>query len=181
MSAAPNQQQTQNASTDEQQDAGATPPVTVDFDAWLNTQDEGTKKVIGERFTNLQSALESERQRNKTLGKELGALAKTAEAGSTLKTELDKMQAAIAKRDAELDFYKSAPDDVVNLRLAWLAATDLQLIDEKDNSVDWKALRTAQPLLFRKTASTNAGAGATQNGQGSVDMNALIRGSAGRR
>jgi hypothetical protein len=123
----------------------------------------------------------SERQRNKTLGKELGALAKTAEAGSTLKTELDKMQAAIAKRDAELDFYKSAPDDVVNLRLAWLAATDLQLIDEKDNSVDWKALRTAQPLLFRKTASTNAGAGATQNGQGSVDMNALIRGSAGRR
>lgn len=171
------QQDPQQTSSDATSDA----PAQVDFDTWLTTQDAGTKSLISERFTNLENALDAERQRNKALGKDLARLAKTAEAGSSLQVELDKMQSAIAKRDAELDFYKSAPEDCANLRLAWLAAQDLELVDSKDGSVDWKTLRVAQPLLFRKPAAAHAGAGAQQNGQGTLDMNSLIRASAGRR
>lgn len=168
-------EENQDAGTDGKQ--GETPT----FDSWIQAQDDATKAMLEGHTSGLKSSLEDERRERKALAKQIVELSKQAETGSTLKAELDKLAANNEKTSRKANFYESAPADVGNLKLAWLAAEDAGLID-KEGSADWKALREQAPELFRKSIAppAHAGNGAGQNGQGSTDMNSFIRRSAGR-
>lgn len=158
---------------------GGTP---LTYKEWLGKQDEHAKRLISENEAGLRSALETERKARKDTAKQLGELAAAAEEGSSLRAELDKLKTDFALREQQTRFYETAPPDVTNLRLAWLAAEDAKLVD-KDGDVDWKKLRAAAPELFRRPTipASNAGNGSGQQGQGQLTMNDLIRGSAGKR
>lgn len=169
------QDATQDGADTGARDAGETPT----FDTWLAAQDEGTRTLLEKHTAGLKSALGDEKDNRKVLAKQIVELSKQAEAGSALKTNLDALTSNFEKTSRKATFYESAPGDVRNLKLAWLAAEDAELVD-KDGAADWKALRTQAPELFGKVTPGNAGNGAGQTGQGSDTMNSFIRRSAGR-
>ena len=166
-------EETQDTGTPEQQ--GEMPS----FDGWLATQDEATKALLTKHTSGLKSALDDEKSTRKQLAKQIAELSKQAEEGSALKAALEKTSSEYAQTSRKATFYEGAPSDLRNLKLAWLAAQDADLID-KDGTADWKALRTQAPELFGKVTPGNAGNGAGQTGQGTQDMNTFIRRSAGR-
>lgn len=168
---------------EETQDAGTpeTTGETPNFETWIQTQDETTKALLDKHTAGLKGALDDEKSNRKALAKQIVELSKQAEAGSALKGELDKLTATFEKTSRKATFYETAPADVANLRLAWLAAEDAELVD-KDGTANWDALRKQLPELFRKAIvpAGNGGNGAGQTGQGTQSMNDFIRRSAGR-
>jgi len=148
-------------------------PVT--FDAWLTSQDATIKGLIDGHVTGLKSALDSERNERKNLAKQIGDLKGKAEKGSELEKQLETLNAQLEAQSTKAAFYESAPADVANMRLAWMAAQDGHT-DRKGN-VDWASLRTAYPELFRKQAApnANAGNGRGQEGGNQQNMNNFIR------
>ncbi len=166
-------EETQDTGTSEQQ--GETPT----FDGWLASQDEATKALLTKHTSGLKSALDDEKSTRKQLAKQIAELSKQAEEGSALKAALEKTSQDYAQTSRKATFYEGAPSDLRNLKLAWLAAQDADLID-KEGTADWKALRAQAPELFGKVTPGNAGNGAGQTGQGVQDMNTFIRRSAGR-
>lgn len=166
---------------DDTQGAGATEQQgeTPTFDGWLAKQDEGTRALLDKHTAGLKSALDDEKSTRKQLAKQIAELSKQADEGSALKAALEKTSNEYALTSRKATFYEGAPSDLRNLKLAWLAAQDADLIDKEGNA-DWKALRTQAPELFGKVTPGNAGNGAGQTGQGTRDMNSYIRRAAGR-
>jgi hypothetical protein len=170
------EQQAQGTGDQQAQTAGETP----DFEAWLAEQDEGIRTAYAAHTGKLKGALQEERETRKQLAKQLADVSKKAEAGSATQEELARLSGQFETVNRKATFYESAPGDVRNLRLAWLAATDANLVD-KDGDVDWAKLRANAPELFGKAPPPpHAGNGAGQTGQGAQDMNLIIRRSAGR-
>ena len=170
-----NQQGQQSASNQGQQQQQ---PLT--FDSWFESQPEEIKGLVDSSVSGLKSALESERNERKSLAKQLSELKGKAEKGSELEQQLNTLSSQLEAQAAKATFYESAPADVANMKLAWMAAQDGHT--DKKGNVDWQSLRTAYPELFRKqtTPPANAGNGRGQEGGNQPNMNSFIRQAAGR-
>lgn len=166
------------AAQDNQQDAANNQPVT--FDSWFESQPEEIKGLIDTNVLGLKSALDSERNERKALTKQLSELKGKAEKGSELEQQLNSLSAQLESQAAKATFYESAPADVANMKLAWMAAQDGYI--GKGGAVDWNGLKNTYPELFRKQAAppANAGNGRNQEGGNQQSMNNFIRKAAGR-
>lgn len=171
---------TQAAQQEGQQGQNTQQQEPINFDSWLGSQDEKIKGLIDGHVTGLKSALENERNERKTLTKQIAELRGKAEKGSELEQQLNALTAQLDAQATKANFYESAPADVANMRLAWMAAQD-GYINAK-GQVDWSGLKTAFPELFRKIATppANAGNGRGQQGNSQANMNDFIRRASGR-
>lgn len=151
---------------------GATP---ADFDSWLNGQDEAIKGLVNGRLTNLSSALDTERGDRKEIQRQLTAL-KAEGDPAALKTQIATLQATLDEQTARNEFAEDAhAQGVTNIRLAYLAAKDADLLGKKNL---WDELKKQSPELFAKKATPPAAAGNGSGAQpaGALTMNDLIRG-----
>ena len=171
---------------EQQQPDGGTPEAEakqpVSFEEWYKGLAPEQQEVLDGHIDGLKSALKGERDGRKSLEKQLRDLARSAEEGSTLRTQLDKLAADQASATAQTAFYEAAHQaNVRNLRLAWLAANDAGLVD-KTGDVDFEKLKQVAPELFAaKTLPTaNAGNGAGQAGARQPSMNDFLRAARGR-
>lgn len=157
-------------------------PVT--FEAVYKALPESQRGAIDGHIGGLKSALLDERNGRKELEKQLRALSKTAEEGSVLRGQLDKLAEEQAATGAKAAFFEAAHEaQVKNLRLAWLAAQDYGLVDAKSGEADFAKLRQMAPELFvtKVTPTANAGNGAKQTGVADGrNMNDWIRAASGR-
>lgn len=153
------------------------------FDTWYANLSGDVKGLIDGHVTGLKSALDSERAERKSLAKQIGDLKGKAEKGSELETQLGQLTAQLETLGTKTTFYETAPGDLSNPRLAYLAASEGGHINAKTGTVDWAALRTSYPELFRRQAPpppANGGQGRNQNGAAEPNMNLFIRRAAGR-
>ena len=151
------------------------------FDEWIKAQGDDVQDLFDDHVSGLRSALETERTERKALAKQIKDLGKQAEEGSELRQQLTNLTTALESVQRRTAFYESAPGDVANLKLAYLAASDAGMVD--DDGVDWQAMRQRFPELFKRAVvpAGNAGSGAGQNGaQPPHTMNNFIRAAAGR-
>ena len=169
----------QNPTPEPQENPPSETPAT--FDEWIKGQGDDVQDLFDGYVSGLRSALDSERNERKSLAKQIKDLGKQAEEGSELRQQLTNLTTALESVQRRTAFYESAPGDVANLKLAYLAASDAGMVD--DDGVDWQAMRQRFPELFKRTVvpAGNAGSGAGQNGaQPPHTMNDFIRGAAGR-
>lgn len=155
------------------------------FDAWLGKQDDTIKKLVGSHTSGLKSALDSERDERKKLQRQIKELSKHAEDGSEMRQQLDKLSTDLETTDRRATFYEEAHSNkVTNLRLAWIAAQEGELIDSRGR-IDWDGFKAAYPELIERPATvtprSNAGNGTGAPPARAQDMNSIIRTMAGRR
>lgn len=153
------------------------------FEAWLAAQTEDVKGLITSHTAGLKSALDAERDARKKLEKELRTAAGKLQEGDTTRQELEKAANDLAALTVRADFYEKAhAAGVTNLSLAYIAASQGGLIDEKGKA-DLDGLKAAYPELFasRQPPAGNAGNGRAGGAQAPADMNRIIRQAAGRR
>lgn len=153
----------------------------LDFEAWLRGQDDSVKGLLDGHVKGLKTALDSEREARKGFEKQVRELATKVELGSEAQKQLTAMAEQIQASERRQSFYDEAhTQGVSNLKLAYLAATDAGLIDDRGR-VNWEQMKKTFPQLFGAVGSLpkgNAGAG-TQTPPGKVDMNKIIRRAAG--
>ena len=174
-----NQQQTQAATQ-----TGETPAAgDLTFDGWYKTLDAPIQGVVDDHIDGLRSALTTERSERKGLEKRLREIQKQAESGQDIQAQLQQVTEGMGEANAKVAFFEAAhAANVKNLRLAWLAAQDAQLVDKKTGAVDFGELRKVAPELFVTKAipSANQGTGSQQDGVGKPSMNDFLRAAAGR-
>lgn len=175
--AAPSSGTQQGAATN--QSTGATGATPKTFDEVLAKFDEPTKTLFEEHVSGLRTSLQSERDARKKLDKDLRELTKTVEATSPLKSELEKLTALNQENTLRADFNEEAHRaGVLNLRLAFLAARDGGMFDDKGRA-DFVRLKRENPELFRQVIPPGNAAPNTpppsQELTGSKAINANIR------
>jgi hypothetical protein len=162
---------------------GETPALS--WDDWLKEQPEPVKALLDGHTSGLKSALDSERTAKKDLEKKLRDAAKHATDGSELQKELQKVANDLAEAQARADFFEAAAAaEVTNPRLAYIAARDAGLMDDK-RGADFGKLKQQFPELFKKpvTPAGNAGSGTGGSAPaptGNAAANFAIRRAAGR-
>jgi hypothetical protein len=151
------------------------------FEGWLDAQPEEVKskvKTLYEAHTSgLQSALKSEREARGKAEKDLRELAKKQEKGSELEAALTKQADQLAALERQAAFQdKAHAAGVRNLKLAYLAASQAELVDAKGNC-DFGKLKTEYPELFAAPPPPDGNAGNGTGGRqgGSQDMNVMLR------
>jgi predicted RNase H-like nuclease (RuvC/YqgF family) len=150
------------------------------FETWLDKQDDQVKGLYTSHVSGLKSSLETERSTRKEAEKQLRELAKAAEAGSAAQKALTEQADRLTKLEVKAGFYdKAHAAGVRNLKLAYLAASQAGLINEKGEA-DFVKLKAEYPELFTSAASANAGAG-TGGNKTAFSMNDEIRKKAGRQ
>lgn len=166
----------------DQQAGGETPIPT--WDDFLNEQPTEVQILFKEHVQGLKHALDDEREQNSKLGKQLREAAKNSSDEQT-KATLEGMAKAQDELTKKTEFYEAASaDGCNNLRLAWIAANDVEAFDKRGN-VDLYALKNRFPELFgplqRTTPPprTSAGTG-TGTKPGEFDMDSFIRAQSGR-
>jgi len=166
--------------------SGADPQAASETQAtWetiLATLPEETQALYSTHVQGLRSARESERRAHRDLAGQLREASQQAEAGSKLKTQLEQLESQLEEQTRKADFATEATGQgVANIRLAYLAAQEFDVIDRR-GIIDWKKLQVAAPELFRQSqpARGNAGAGTAAPPSPAADMNAFIRRAAGR-
>lgn len=167
--------------TTEEPTTEGTSETPATFDEWIQAQPEDVQHLVTGHTAGLRSALDSERSERKALARQLRELTAKAEEGSELRGQLEKLNADYEITARKAAFYEGAPGNVTNVRLAYLAAQDLGIL-EKDGSVDWSELQSAAPELFRRqqTPPAHAGNGTGQPPATRATMNDFIRAAAGR-
>lgn len=162
---------------------GEQQPANETFEAWLGQQPEDIRSRYEQHTSGLRSALESERETRRTLEKDVRRLARQQEEGSESRQQLDALAGNLAEQNQRADFYEEAHRlGVVDLRLAYLAARDGGLIDDRGRA-DMTALKTRYPHLFetrRSAPAGNAGSGTGPDPKPKNTMNDAIRRAAGR-
>ena len=164
------------------QSEGQPPPAPQSFDEWLKAQDEGVRRLADEHVKGLKSALETERSQRKDFEKQLRDAAGKLEKDSVERKNLEGLAGRLQGLERQTAFFDAAHGaGVSNLQLAWLAAENAELVDDRGRA-DFGRLKERFPELFRAAAVPpgNAGAG-TQNPPSRQTMNDLIRQAAGRR
>ena len=179
--------------TEQEPQAGGTPPADeqqqepqedqqpLTFDGWIDEQPEDVQMLVEQHTSGLKSALSDERSERKKLQTQLKQLSAQAEEGSELRTQLDELNATLEAQTVKANFYESAPADVDDMRLAYLAAKEGGHIS-KNGSVDWDSIRSDHPGLFKRavTPVSNAGSGTQQRtNHQPPTMNDFLRVSAG--
>ena len=121
--------------------------------------------------------LVDERSRRKQLSASVKSLEAKTTGNHDVQAELSAMRGQLVDAQQRTQFYESAPSDVANPRLAFIAAREIGAISEKGERVDWDLIRREMPELFRKVSipTANAGAGAKQDGAAGTSMNDFIR------
>lgn len=148
------------------------------YETWISEQPEAVRELLEGQTSKLKSALSSERERSKTLEKDLRDAALKAEKGSEAEKRLNELADQVQAESKKSAFYESAAGaGVNNLKLAYLAATQDGLF-AKDGKPDFDALRKTYPELFGATQSNGAGEGGTNGARGANSMDDLIRGKA---
>jgi len=148
------------------------------FEAWYQQLEADQRQMLDEHIRGLKSALEAEREARKNLAKQLGELRGQLDDSSEAAKRIDAIQAEARTAQARAAFYEqAAAAGVVDLRLAWLAASEGGMIDE-DGSVDFETLKSRHGALFGgETPPTSgyAGAGAGAKPPAAESMDDLIR------
>jgi hypothetical protein len=163
-------------------------PTFENFEAFLDAQPDEVKALIDGHTKGLKSALETERTARKGFEKELRDAAKKLEKGSDERQNLEGLADKLNKEQRRADFFDLAHTaGVTNLRLAWLAAQEEDLIPDDVHRTDFGRIKERYPELFvqaqkenPKTPKANAGEGTGSEQQAAGGMNAFIRASAGR-
>ena len=155
------------------------PETPASFEEWLGTQDESIQALFEAHVAGLKSALVSERKSRGNLEKEVRKLSTQSSQGENVAKELSSLTEKLEESSLRLAFYESAPADLVNPKLGFIAARESNLLQE-GGSVDWGRLKTEYPQLFRRVPSANAGTGSAQKGP-EKSMNTFIRSAAGVR
>ena len=163
-------------------DGGTPAPLT--FEDWLGQQGDDIKALLEGHTKGLKSALETERAQRSKFERELRDAAKKLEKDSDARKSLEEQADRLQVLEKQAGFYDAAhAAGVTNLRLAYLAAQDAGLVNER-GTCDFARLKADFPQLFGaepgKGAPGNAGAG-TQSPPQKADMNTFIRTAAGRR
>lgn len=165
---------------DETQQAGEKP---VDFSKWIESQADDIKVLVSGHIQGLKTALDSERESRKTFEKQLRDLAPKVEAGSEAQKQLTAMADQVGALERRQSFYDDAHSQgVSNLKLAYLAASDAGLIDDRGR-VNWEQLKKSFPQLFGAVGGPpkgNAGDGTNNPPGGKASMNTIIRHAAGQ-
>lgn len=149
---------------------------------WLESLDEKSKGFYNETTQGLKKALDSERSERKEIEKKLHDLAAKAEKGSEMESKLSEMAAQFETEGRKSRFYEQAASKgVSNLRLAWVAANDGEMLT-RSGDVDFESLKKHHPELFKSTTVTQ---GAGRGGDKSTDtpvsrMNEFIRSAGGK-
>ena len=153
--------------------AGGTPAT---FAEWLESHgDESAKSLYATDVAGLKKALDTERNKNKTLAGQLRDAAKGADEETA-----KKLNALATERDAAVqraDFYASATAaGCINVDAAWHVAKGEDMFDSGGRP-NIEALRAKVPEFFRAApaGSANAGAGTGSRKPSSASMNDLIR------
>jgi len=167
----------------EQQQQGQQPQqAPQSWDAYLETLPAEIKTLYDGHTTGLKNALASERTQRSELAKQMQTLSKQAAEGSDMKKALEATSAQLDAANQRADFFESAIKPEIgcsNPALAFLAAREAGAIDQRGR-INWEALKTAYPELFKpKVPAANAGSG-TQNPPQTANMNDFIRTKAGR-
>ncbi len=154
------------------------------WQAWLQGQPEEQRAVIARLYEaetqGLKSALRSEREARGGLEKQLREIGKQLDEGSEARKQLEAAASELQAAQQRVAFYENAPGELVNPKLAWLAAQEIGAFDQRGN-VNWDAVKQAFPELFKKAVV----AGAVNAGSGNAapkpfDMNTALREAAGR-
>lgn len=187
------EQQQQGQNEGAQQGAGAAADGTsaqqqgeaekLTFDGWYKTLAADVQGMVDDHVDGLRSALNTERNERKGLEKRLKEIQKQADEGGDVKAQLQQLNDEMSVTAAKAAFFEAAhAADVKNLRLAWLAANDADLVDKKTGAVDFAELRKVAPELFvtKVPPPANAGNGAQQSGVTKPGMNDFLRAATGR-
>ncbi len=147
------------------------------YENWLSKQPGEIQELVTRQQRALRDALVDERSRRKQLSASVKALEAKTTGNQDVQSELAAMRGQLVDAQQRTQFYESAPSDVANPRLAFIAAREIGAISEKGERVDWDLIRREMPELFRKVSipTANAGAGAKQDGAAGTSMNDFIR------
>ena len=147
------------------------------YENWLNKQPGEIQELVTRQQRALRDALVDERSRRKQLSASVKSLEAKTTGNAEVQAELAAMRGQLKDAQQRTQFYESAPSDVANPRLAFIAAKEIGAISEKGERVDWDQMRKEMPELFRKVSipTANAGAGAKQDGAAGTSMNDFIR------
>lgn len=154
---------------------------TLNWEGVLAGLPEAAQGLFAAHVQGLKGALDSERGQRKDLAKQLQDATAKLEKGSETRDVLEKMSAALERATRQADFVTAAVGQGVrDVRLAWLAAVELDAFN-RNGEPDFVALRATHPALFEKVVTKgNAGAGTGGDGPTGGGMNAFIRAGAGR-
>jgi uncharacterized protein YigA (DUF484 family) len=155
-------------------------PTSETFEAFIEAQPENVKQLYTAHTGGLKTALETERTTRKELEKQLRELSKQAEQGSAAQKSLAETADKLSALEKQTTFFdKAHAARVRNLKLAYMAAQQTGLIDDK-GECDFSKLKAQFPELFLSAPSANAGEG---NGEAPKigTMNDAIRRAAGRQ
>lgn len=182
--AAPTGEQPEQGNAAQGQETGS-----LQWDTWLGDQPREVQTLIDTHTKGLRTALQSERQQRSDLAKQLREATKGLEKGSEIQKSMEAVTAKLEQAELRARFFEDAakPDvNCTNPRMAMLAAQELSAIDGH-GKIDWSAIKTAFPEIFRQASKVpqgNAGAGTGSPPPTGMDpgkaMNALIRKAAGR-
>jgi len=147
------------------------------FETWIKDQKPEIVSLLDGHTKGLKTALDSERVTRKETEKQLRDLAKKAEAGSEAQTKLTEMADQFSAADRRADFYEEAHKaGVVNLKLAFLVASQDELFDSKGR-INFDGMKKEYPELFggKQIPDGNAGNGTGGQNTGAVKMDDFIR------
>ncbi len=166
-----------------QDQAGGSETPKPTFAEYLGKQPDEFRAMVDEHFNSLfeekakglKSALESEREQNKKLQKELKEAAKHMDGDA--KVKIEKMTTDLEETSKRASFYEMASQvGVKNLKLAFIIAREEGLLGE--DKMDWKKFQSAYPELFGIT-SGHAGRGAGSEPATKMTIDDVIRRAAG--
>jgi hypothetical protein len=160
------------------------------WETWVASLDEAERgrmtRLYEDKNTGLIKALDSERERAKSLEKSMRELAGKAEKGSDNEKLLTEMADKLDLANRKADFFRDAskPDlGLADPEAAWiLADAKPDAFRDRKGNIDFDALKQAHPWLFRQprpTPTANAGAGTGGDPTTAQDFNDAIRTAAG--
>lgn len=165
-----------------------TPSPEETFESWLEALPDETKtkaKALYEtNVSGLKTALQSEREAKKELSAQLKELLPKVEKGSELEKQLTEMadKAETAERRAQFADEAIKPEiGCRNIKAAYALAVAEKFFDKRGNP-EWERIKAAAPELFGTViANANPGNGTRTTPAAGNNMNAFIRGAAGRQ
>jgi hypothetical protein len=156
----------------------------LSYETWISAQPDEVRKLLDSHTSGLKSALTSERERNKTLEKDLRDAASKVDKGSEAEKKLTALADQVTEANQKTSFYEGAVvAGVNNLKLAWMAAKSDDLF-KRDGSVDFDTMKKSYPELFGGSIaarSNNGGAGNNGQQPHKGGMNDYIRRAAGKQ
>ena len=137
--------------------------VQSDFDAWLESQDEGVKTLISERFSKLENTIRATRKERDDFSVELKSISKKITQDTEAKTQIDELTNRLTKAEKKSQFIEKAITNGCKRPSAAYLIAETDKLYTEDGEPDWERIRTEIPELFSVVnTNNNAGNGANQ-------------------